>query len=47
VLPRQYLVPELTHRGFNIAAELRYEVLLRKHRNVEIYFCEQIINWMK
>jgi hypothetical protein len=24
VLPQQYLVPELSHMGFNIAAELRY-----------------------
>jgi uncharacterized protein (DUF2461 family) len=32
VLPRQYLVPELSHMGFNIAAELWYEVLPRKHR---------------
>jgi hypothetical protein len=32
VLPPQYLVLELLHMGFNIVAELRYEVLLRKHR---------------
>jgi hypothetical protein len=32
MLPRQYLVSELSHMGFNIAAELRYEVLPRKHR---------------
>jgi hypothetical protein len=32
VLPRQYLVPELSLMGFNIAVELRYEVLPWKHR---------------
>jgi hypothetical protein len=35
VLPRQYLVPELPHMGFNIAAELRYAILPRKHRYAE------------
>jgi hypothetical protein len=35
MLPRQYLAPELTHIGFNIAADLRYEILPRKHRFVK------------
>jgi hypothetical protein len=34
VLPRQYLVPEFSHMGFNIASELRYEVLPWKYRYV-------------
>jgi hypothetical protein len=40
VLLRQYLVPELWHMGFNIAAELRYEVLPRKHRYIIIIITE-------
>jgi hypothetical protein len=31
VLPRQYFVSELSHMGFNIAAETLYEVLPLKH----------------
>jgi hypothetical protein len=43
VLPRQYLVPELSLMGFNIATELRYEVLLRKHRKWQL--CSLSRDW--
>jgi hypothetical protein len=35
LLPQKYLVSELEHMKFNIAAELQYEVLPRKHRYVK------------